>query len=266
MDTEDHDEIEHRPVEINDLNKTQLILLAILLSFVVSIATGIVTVTLMQRASPVVNQTINRVVQHTIEKVVPDYTPDKTQTVVVKEDDMVVDAITKTRANDFTLFADKELKQPLLPTYSLGQGSFLVTSATLSKDATYFIKSGNAVFELHLTKSSPLGFGILTEKTPALEDKNLPKASFAKDADIKVGQTAVIIGENSVRKGLVQEVKKSTSESVPTYNTIVLDTDVSSSMIGALVSNLDGDSIGLVVPKGDDGAMIIGIDAVGLTQ
>jgi len=37
-------------MDIKDLNKSQLILLAVLLSFVTSIATGITTVTLMQQA------------------------------------------------------------------------------------------------------------------------------------------------------------------------------------------------------------------------
>ena len=47
-------------MDIKDLNKSQLILLAILLSFITSIATGIVTVTLMQQAPSSVTVPINR--------------------------------------------------------------------------------------------------------------------------------------------------------------------------------------------------------------
>ncbi len=63
-------------MEIKDLNKSQLILLAILISFVTSIATGITTVTLMEQAPASVTMPITRVVRETVEKVVP---PQSTQ-------------------------------------------------------------------------------------------------------------------------------------------------------------------------------------------
>ena len=56
-------------MDIKERNKTQLILLSLLITFVVSIATGIVTVSLMQQMPKSVPQTINNVIQRTIEKV-----------------------------------------------------------------------------------------------------------------------------------------------------------------------------------------------------
>src|SRR3989344_4530765 len=58
-------------MDIKDLNKAQLILLAVLLSFVTSIATGITTVTLMQQAPASVTVPVTRIVRETVEKVVP---------------------------------------------------------------------------------------------------------------------------------------------------------------------------------------------------
>ena len=58
-------------MDIKELNKSQLILLAILLSFVTSIATGITTVTLMDQEPTSVTVPINRIVRQTVEKIVP---------------------------------------------------------------------------------------------------------------------------------------------------------------------------------------------------
>lgn len=85
-------------MDIEQLTKTQIVLLTLLVSFMTSIATGIVTVTLLDQAPPAVTQTINRVVERTVERVIPD----KTQvagvvttetTVVVKESDLITESI-----------------------------------------------------------------------------------------------------------------------------------------------------------------------------
>lgn len=56
-------------MDIKELDKKQLILLVLLITFVVSIATGIVTVSLMNQMPKSVPQTVNNVIQRTIEKV-----------------------------------------------------------------------------------------------------------------------------------------------------------------------------------------------------
>ncbi|MDO8620556.1 MAG: serine protease [bacterium] len=91
------------------LNKQQLILLALLVSFVTSIATGIITVSLMDQAPQGITQTINRVVEKTIERVVTEPAKQTAslvsgeqqrevvtkETIVVKVDDLIIGAIEK---------------------------------------------------------------------------------------------------------------------------------------------------------------------------
>jgi len=58
-------------MDIDQLTKSQFVLLILLVSFVTSVATGIVTVTLVNQAPAPITEKINRVVEKTIEKVVP---------------------------------------------------------------------------------------------------------------------------------------------------------------------------------------------------
>ena len=90
-------------MDIKDLNKSQLILLALLVSFVTSIATGITTVTLLQQAPESVTIPISRVVRQTIEKVVPGDVITKTETIVIKEEDLEVGAIATAQKSFWTI-------------------------------------------------------------------------------------------------------------------------------------------------------------------
>lgn len=77
-------------MDVKDLNKSQLILLAILLSFVTSIATGITTVTLMQQAPASFTVPVTRIVRETVEKIVPAEST-KTQTLSAEEKKLLAD-------------------------------------------------------------------------------------------------------------------------------------------------------------------------------
>ncbi len=96
-------------MDLEQLSKSQIILLSLLITFVTSIATGIVTVSLMDQAPPAVAQTVNRVIQHTVERVVPGQTAatvvTQEKTVVVKESDLVAQAVAKTSPSIVRLYS-----------------------------------------------------------------------------------------------------------------------------------------------------------------
>jgi hypothetical protein len=56
-------------MDIEQLTKTQMLMLTLLVSFMTAIATGIVTVTLLDEAPPIVTNSINRVVERTVTRV-----------------------------------------------------------------------------------------------------------------------------------------------------------------------------------------------------
>ncbi|GIW68126.1 MAG: hypothetical protein KatS3mg099_074 [Candidatus Parcubacteria bacterium] len=97
-------------MDIDKLTRSQIILLALLVSFVSSIASSIVTMTLLdQSPSEAVPQIVNRVVERTVERVVTpvpsesdeEETPQKERvvekTVVVREEELVPSAVAEAR-------------------------------------------------------------------------------------------------------------------------------------------------------------------------
>lgn len=87
-------------MDIEDLSKTQLLLLTILVNFVTAIATAVMTVSLLDEAPQTVTQTVNRIVERTVETAVESTplpsilpVPPKEPTVVVREEDRLAEAI-----------------------------------------------------------------------------------------------------------------------------------------------------------------------------
>src|SRR3989338_6072919 len=140
-------------MDIKDLNKSQLILLAVLLSFVTSIATGITTVTLMQQAPVSFTAPINRVVQQTIEKIQQVEGKTITQTVIVKEEDLVVDAIAKNKSAVFAITKDGQNADGATAEvsgfgFAVSTSGVLVTDAILVPEkAVYYVKNESGKFK-----------------------------------------------------------------------------------------------------------------------
>jgi hypothetical protein len=97
-------------MEMEELNKSQIVLLTLLVSFVTSLATGIVTVSLMEQGTTPVTNTVNKIVERTKEIVVrvPE-TPEtvvitETETVLVNQSDLVVSAVSKNKNSSIIIY------------------------------------------------------------------------------------------------------------------------------------------------------------------
>lgn len=229
-------------MDIKELNKTQLILLAILLSFITSIATGITTVTLMQQAPVSFTAPINRVVQQTIEKIQQVEGKTITQTVIVKEEDLVVDAIAKNKSAVFSV--TKETQDLDGKTIEVGAGrgfavstdGIIVVDALLVSDkGVYYVKNDSGKFKADFVSTDKAGFSFLKIGT-LLDEKNkivFTVPIFGDLDKMKVGQKVLVLG-SSISSSIYEGNKN-------------VDISVTKSNAGGLVLNLDGEALGIAL-------------------
>ncbi|MCD5384670.1 MAG: hypothetical protein LRZ97_02015 [Candidatus Pacebacteria bacterium] len=90
-------------MNLEELNKSQIVLLTLLISFVTSMATGIVAVSLMEQGASPVTNTVNRIVERTkeiivrVEESTPPIIITEEKTVLIREEDLVASAIAKNK-------------------------------------------------------------------------------------------------------------------------------------------------------------------------
>ncbi len=192
---------------MEELNKNQLILLVLLISFVTSIGTGIMTVSLLMEAPVEVTNTINRVVERTIESVGPVQTiitggPKETQiqTVVVKEEDQVIGAIEK-NTKSVVRIRERNKSVEVDNLYGLGvvvsREGVIATDKKIISEAMQYVAIMSDGTEIPLVvivadKNSSIGFF----KAKPVGTYTFTPVVFAS-TDPKLGQSAVVIGGNT---------------------------------------------------------------------
>src|SRR3989338_175173 len=203
---------------MENLTKTQLVLLTLLVSFVTSIATGIMTVSLLQGTSSNVSQTINRVVEKTIERVVE--TPSGAKTIkevqVVSEDDRITAAIAR---NTASLVRIKVLNPD-------GSSSFYAIGIIVSKDSE-IIAERTSAFASQFGFSATFPDGTISNLALARELSDVGAVLF-KAAGVpatgispavvskalpKLGQTVVVLEGQNDNFSLVGRVTNLQSKS-----------------------------------------------------
>jgi S1-C subfamily serine protease len=221
-------------MDIKDLNKSQLILLVLLLSFVTSIATGITTVTLLQQAPVSVTTPINRVIQQTVEKIQQVEGKTTTQTVIVKEEDLVVDAIAKNKSLVFSI--TKEGGVSAGNGFAINSDGVIVADAllTANKD-TYLVTNDSGKFKASFLFTDPKGFSFLKIGDPvdSANKLSIPSPIFGDLSKIKVGQKIIVLGDTVT--SFIFDGNKD------------MKANISKSNAGGMVLDLDGEVLGIAL-------------------
>lgn len=245
---------------MEDLNKTQIILLALLVSFVSSVATSIMTYSLLVEVPPAVTQTVNRVVERTIETVVPAETEPnvvtREVTVVVQEEDLVVDAIAKNEVSLVRIWQKSGNGND-------SQRTFYGTGIILSKEGLIAAGRSEIIPGSSLEVVFSDGSTAVLNTAPSASEhfsffraqgKSDLKASVLGDSSIlQLGQSVIAIKgqeRNTVSIGRITGlVKKETQAEGETsaYSLVETDFVLGEGVKGGPVVNLKGDFVGFNV-------------------
>ena len=241
-------------MNMEELNKSQIVLLTLLVSFVTSIATGIVTVSLMEQAPPVVAQTVNRVIERTIETVAPASQAaasavSRERTVVVRETELISQAVAKVSPSIVRLYTSSSTTATFLGIgVVLSADGMLVTDAeALGKLDTLSIalSDGTRLQALVVERDKASGL-VFLQATSTESTITLKPATIALAAPL-LGQTVVALSGKSVVRiedGIVTALIPSEdgSSGGPT-----IDTNISpdSTLAGSPIINTEGEIVGI---------------------
>ena len=255
------------------LTKQQIVLVTLLISFVTSIATGIVTVALMDQAPPGVTQTINRIVERTIEKVVTEPAQNNNsaavvtrETIVVKEDDKIVESVDKNKNSIVRIYADSINSGDVAQNTFIGLGTIVSKEGLIATGDVFGDQSGKYLVTLDNNKFYDVK--ILPKKETnkfyflkIIQDEKNPvtfsPVSFSDSNSLKLGQTVIAWGgqgQNSVSTGIISslgeaEQNSTTASSTKSSEIIAMNTNInlSDSVSGGPLLNLYGEVVGIRV-------------------
>ncbi len=239
---------------MEDLTKHQLILLVLLITFITSIGTSIISFSLLQEAPVEVTQTINRVVERTIETVVePGETKTEKviETVVVSEEDRVVEAISKNEKSIVrlkTVGADGSAVVSGLGIVVSSDGTIMTDSRSYTSTSAYSLVFSEGedfpVGKVYIDSVNKLVF--IKPDTTKNPKYAFHPAALGEVSALKVGQTVVAVSgreSNSVSIGRIKQINSSPDKQV--VSSIVSDIPVGRSLPGSPIITLSGEIVGI---------------------
>ncbi len=243
-------------MDIEELTKSQMLLLMILVSFITSIATGILTVSLLDQAPPVVTQTVNRIVERTVRTVAPSLPATVVKTIIPSPapstEDLVVSALSAQSTRTVLLYGISA--KPKTPALSIGiylpkvkMIVTMLTSPVPSKIRTEFLNGTTATTTL-VRSNNGMSLYSIADITA------LPKAStpdLILQKNLKLGETVLSVrGNGGVATGIVSRVtKEGFYTTLPTLFAGTGTVDLSGNLVG--------------ISTGDKSGLFISADAIG---
>ena len=240
-------------MDIKDLDKSQLILMTLLVSFVISIATSVTTVTLMQEVPLEIIQPINKIIRETVERTVP-VEIKSVKTIIIKEEDLVVTTIEESKK---ALISVKQGENTSNGFIISGDGTAVV-SGQISKDIELVAYIGQESFKATFIAYDLAGFSIIKLSAP-IDVKNFkfPFISLASTISSKTGQTVILLYPDNISTGIYLgaigggEIATTTEEK-PILNTINTSLIISNKQAGSPVLNTSGVVLGVVLGGADN--------------
>lgn len=260
---------------MEDLNKNQIVLLSVLISFVTSIATGIMTTSLLQQAPVEVTRNINRIVEKTIETVTTPTTiltegKKEVTTVIVKEEDLIVDSINK-NVKSIVRIEERDSYTDVTSFYGMGlvvskDGHILADRKTINTANVYTaILSDETKVNISATGIEKQTNFIMFKPVAVEGDKSNVVYNPAKisNAEPKLGQTLISVGGDNtntiaIGRALALYTKDLTVGTTTSKYLSTIDTDLPTKdlLSGSPLFNLSGDVVGMK-PAGDSGKVFV---------
>lgn len=240
-------------MDLEHLNKSQVVLLTLFVSFVTSIATGIVTVSLMNQAPPQVAASVNHIIERTVEQVaapVAAITPPSVKTVIVHDDDLAAQSIANVQKSVVRIVASST------PDILVARGIVIDPKGTVMTDRDSFapdtayeaiLPDGNLIpIKMRpATSTSSFVFGDLSLNAST----SVSAVTFADPAKLQLGQTVIRIGGtglDTVGEGVIARLPQKDNE---------IEATVISATPGSVLTTIFGEVIGLMTStSAQDGA------------
>lgn len=256
-------------MDIEELSKQQMVLLAALVSFITSIATGIVTVSMLEETPVSVTRTVNRVVERTVEKVssgnsaVKGVTKEKT--VVLQGEEQIMAAIKEGSDAIVRIYQEGAASTSTFSGIGVPVTKNIVVSDNFSEagETQYYGElDGKAVKLNRITSENSFSFFSISDDEDARFSKQV---TFTNVDEVQLGQTAITVtGENRniASTGIVSEIIHEESTSTPSVSEVRVSIPNEALTAGAPVLNRFGEVMGIITVDADGGIQVVTVNQI----